>query len=176
MTLTPAQEWWTPEQIAESDLPDLPSTKRGVNALADRLNWRAVPKFARRRAGKGGGWQYSWKLFPNAAQRALIRQAVAPKSSWVIHCNRDRRCHGTLQRALDARGKAVPAVGVPAVAGASQASGADEIMTGLPLAAEAVMVAGAAYALWLAWRYRDQIAAAIQSPLPRVADQACGSG
>lgn len=75
----------------------------------------------------------------------------------------------TLQRALDARGKAVPAVGVPAVAGASDFSGADEILTGLPWAADAVLAAGAVYALWLAWRYRDQIAAAIQSPLPRVA-------
>ncbi|NJS39827.1 MAG: hypothetical protein HC783_13330 [Rhodobacteraceae bacterium] len=34
MTLTPAQEWWTAEQIAESGLPDLPATKRGVNAKA----------------------------------------------------------------------------------------------------------------------------------------------
>ena len=81
MTLTPSQEWWTPAQIAESGLPDLPATKRGVNALADRLNWRAATKFARRRSGKGGGWEYSWKLFPNAAQRALIRQAVAPKAA-----------------------------------------------------------------------------------------------
>lgn len=81
MTFTPAQEWWTPDQIAESGLPGLPATKRGVNALADRLNWRAAPKFARRRAGKGGGWEYSWKLFPNAAQRALIKQAVAPKAT-----------------------------------------------------------------------------------------------
>ena len=79
MTLTPAQEWWTPDQIAASGLPDLPSTKRGVNALADRLNWRGASKFARRRAGKGGGWEYSWKLFPNRAQQALIKQAVAPK-------------------------------------------------------------------------------------------------
>jgi putative transposase len=81
VTLSPAQEWWTPEQIAESGLPDLPATKRGVNALADRLNWRGAPKFARRRSGKGGGWEYSWKLFPNAAQRALIKQAVAPKAA-----------------------------------------------------------------------------------------------
>jgi putative transposase len=79
MTLAPAQEWWTPDQIAESGLPDLPATKRGVNALADRLNWRGATKFARRRTGKGGGWEYSWKLFPNAAQRALIKAAVAPK-------------------------------------------------------------------------------------------------
>ncbi|TAG10951.1 MAG: lysozyme [Rhodobacterales bacterium] len=75
----------------------------------------------------------------------------------------------TLQRALDARDKAVPAVGVPAVAGASSYSGADDILTGLPWAGDAVLVAGGLYALWLAWRYRDQIASAIQSPLPRVA-------
>lgn len=81
MTLTPSQEWWTPEQIAESCLPDLPATKRGVNALANRLNWRGATKFARGRTGKGGGWEYSWKLFPNAAQQALIKQAVAPKAA-----------------------------------------------------------------------------------------------
>ena len=75
----------------------------------------------------------------------------------------------TLQRALDARGKAVPAVGVPGVAGASQISGADDILTGLPWLSDAVLVLGGLYALWLAWRYRDQIAAAIQSPLPRLA-------
>jgi lysozyme len=75
----------------------------------------------------------------------------------------------TLQRALDARGKAVPAVGVPAAAGASSASGADDILTGFPWLADAVLIAGAVYGLWLAWRYRDQIAAAVQSPLPRVA-------
>ena len=75
----------------------------------------------------------------------------------------------TLQRALDARENAVPAVGVPAVAGASQASGADDILTGLPWLSDAALVLGGLYALWVAWRYRDQIAAAIQSPLPRVA-------
>lgn len=81
MTLAPAQEWWTPAQIAASGLPDLPKTRQGVDALADRLNWRGASAFARRRAGKGGGWEYSWKLFPNAAQRALIKEAVAPKAT-----------------------------------------------------------------------------------------------
>ncbi|MFN4191849.1 MAG: transposase domain-containing protein [Tabrizicola sp.] len=80
MTILPSQEWWTPAQIAKSGLPDLPRTRQGVDALADRLNWRAATKFARRRSGKGGGWEYSWKLFPNAAQRALLKQAVAPKT------------------------------------------------------------------------------------------------
>lgn len=80
MTLTPAQEWWTTDQIAASGLPDLPSTPRGVTALAARLNWRVATRFARRRTGKGGGWEYSWKLFPNAAQRALLKSAIAPRA------------------------------------------------------------------------------------------------
>lgn len=79
MSLTPAQEWWTPAQIAESGLPDLPATRQGVDALAERLNWRAATKFARRRSGKGGGWEYSWKLFPNRAQQTLLKKALQPK-------------------------------------------------------------------------------------------------
>lgn len=75
----------------------------------------------------------------------------------------------TLQRALDARAKAVPAVGTAGVGGASQASGADDILTGLPWLSDALLIGGGLYCLWLAWRYRDQIAGAIQSPLPRVA-------
>jgi len=75
----------------------------------------------------------------------------------------------TLQRALDARAKAVPAAGVTGVGGASQASGADDILTGLPWLSDAVLIGGGLYCLWLAWRYRDQIAGAIQPFLPRVA-------
>jgi hypothetical protein len=53
-------------------LPDLPTTKRRVNSLAERFNWRAQPDFARRRSGRGGGWEYSWRLFPSRAQAALL--------------------------------------------------------------------------------------------------------
>ena len=73
--IAPDQEWWTAEEIAASGLPDLPASKRGVNTLAERQNWRADPVFARRRQGRGGGWEYSWKLFPLAAQTRLLKQA-----------------------------------------------------------------------------------------------------
>lgn len=76
-TLTPAQIWWTAEEIAAAALPDMPNTKRGVNALADRLDWRGSAELARRREGKGGGWEYSWRLFPSRAQRKLLSE-VAP--------------------------------------------------------------------------------------------------
>jgi putative transposase len=78
MTLAPATAWWTAEEIAASGLPDLPATPRGVNALATRDSWRAQPGLARRRSGKGGGWEYSWKLFPGRAQKKLLQAIAAP--------------------------------------------------------------------------------------------------
>lgn len=76
--LVPDQEWWTAAEIADAALPDMPATKRGVNEVADRLNWRGTPNGARKRAARGGGWEYSWKLFPARAQRALLGK-TAPK-------------------------------------------------------------------------------------------------
>ena len=72
MTAEPAQVWWTAEEIAAAALPELPATKRKVNALADRLGWRGRAETARRRAGRGGGWEYHWTLFPRAAQKRLL--------------------------------------------------------------------------------------------------------
>lgn len=77
--LTPTQEWWTPDEIAAAGLPDLPASKRGVNLLSDRQQWRANPDLARRRDGRGGGWEYSWMLFPDRA-RAKLLTASAPKT------------------------------------------------------------------------------------------------
>lgn len=74
--LTPAQAWWTAEEIAAAGLPDMPTSKRGVNVLAERLDWRGNAELARRRDGKGGGWEYSWRLFPMRAQRKLLAEVT----------------------------------------------------------------------------------------------------
>lgn len=76
--LAPAQEWWSPEEIAASGLPDVPGTRRGVAAKIGAEDWRARPGLARRRAGKGGGWEYSWRLLPDRAKRKLLMAATAP--------------------------------------------------------------------------------------------------
>lgn len=73
--ITPDQEWWTATALAGAALPDLPETRQGVDDLAKRLDWRAHPQFARRRSGRGGGWEYHWKLLPSRAQTALLRAA-----------------------------------------------------------------------------------------------------
>jgi len=72
--LAPSKIWWTADEIAAAALPDLQATKRGVNSHADRCGWRGHPEFARRRAGRGGGWEYHWKLFPLRAQKKLIAE------------------------------------------------------------------------------------------------------
>ncbi|MDO9527118.1 MAG: transposase domain-containing protein [Gemmobacter sp.] len=74
----PDQEWWTTDALAASGLPDVPATRQGVDALAARLDWRAHPTRARRRQGRGGGWEYHWKLLPPRAQRKLITASIAP--------------------------------------------------------------------------------------------------
>lgn len=77
----------------------------------------------------------------------------------------------TLQRALDARGKAKPTVAVGAVAGGVSAADPSDLasLEAMPWLPDAVAIAAVAYGLWLAWSYRDQIAAAVQTKLPRVA-------
>ncbi len=69
----PSREWWTADALAASGLPDVPSTQQGVDALSKRLDWRAHPEFARRRSGRGGGWEYHWRLLPVRAQTALLK-------------------------------------------------------------------------------------------------------
>ena len=75
--LAPAQEWWTAAEIAEAGLPDMPAKKRGVNVMIERSNWTGNPALARRRAGKGGGWEYHWILFPSRAQTKLLAEVKA---------------------------------------------------------------------------------------------------
>ena len=76
--LTPDREWWTATELAASGLPDVPASRQGVDDVAKRHSWRAYPDLARRRAARGGGWEYSWRLLPMRAQEALLRAASAP--------------------------------------------------------------------------------------------------
>lgn len=62
------KEWLTAREIAEAGLRDIPSTKMGVNLLAEREGWNAHPAYARKRAGRGGGMEYSFRILPSIAQ------------------------------------------------------------------------------------------------------------
>ncbi|AKO97657.1 Mu transposase, Mu DNA binding protein, I gamma subdomain/Bacteriophage Mu transposase [Marinovum algicola DG 898] len=80
---SPERVWWTPEQMAEAALADMPTTARRINAMAARFNRRAAPGKARRRRGKGGGWEYHWSLLPMRAQQALLESAAEDKPDRV---------------------------------------------------------------------------------------------
>jgi lysozyme len=75
----------------------------------------------------------------------------------------------TLQRMLNARANVAPAAAIPAASAASIASGADAALSGIPYIGEAVLGLSLIAALYLAFTYRDAIAAAVQRPMPRLA-------
>lgn len=73
---TPSKAWWSTREIAEARLPSMPTTRQGVDHLADEEQWRSQPEFARRREGRGGGWEYHWHLFPSLAQRSIAMESA----------------------------------------------------------------------------------------------------
>jgi len=81
----------------------------------------------------------------------------------------------TLQRRIDAAKKAVPALGAPAAGASTMAPSADtgnnvaEQMTGIPHLDLILFGAGLAFAGYIAWQYRDAIAAKINARAPRFA-------
>lgn len=67
--------WLTSSEIAELALPGMPTTKRNVNALAERLGWDRVSACCRQRAGRGGGLEYNVRLLPPAARAGYFGRA-----------------------------------------------------------------------------------------------------
>lgn len=70
----PRKLWWTAAEIADAKLPDMPGTKRGVSMHVERHSWTAHPEHARRRKGRGGGWEFHWTLLPMRAQKKLLAE------------------------------------------------------------------------------------------------------
>lgn len=68
------KEWLTAREIAEHALPDLPTTKRGVNLYAEANGWVNYPALCRLRSGVGGGYEYHRKLLPTLAQLAYAKR------------------------------------------------------------------------------------------------------
>lgn len=79
---TPAvfQEFYTARELAEiardHGIGTFPSTKRGVQILADRFGWALDGRSCRRRTGRGGGFEYHFTLLPESMISALHGRAL----------------------------------------------------------------------------------------------------
>lgn len=72
-----AASWLTAAEIVQLNLPGLPGTVQKISELAKREGWRqrvnlAGEPRARRRKGRGGGFEYHVSLLPMRAQVALL--------------------------------------------------------------------------------------------------------
>ncbi len=68
------QEWFSAAEIAALALPMTPSTKRGVQEMADRSAWTRPDWKDQRwrdRQGRGGGVEFHYSLLPSVAQIKL---------------------------------------------------------------------------------------------------------
>jgi hypothetical protein len=68
--------------MAAMKLPDMPDTERGIRMAAQRDGWRsrlnlAGEPLARKREGRGGGWEYHYTLLPMRAQMRLVKEITA---------------------------------------------------------------------------------------------------
>lgn len=76
--MTGRREWFTAAELAALALPDVPTVKANVLALADRQMWRRPEwegKRWRRRAGRGGGHEFHVSVLPRLAQVKLALSA-----------------------------------------------------------------------------------------------------
>lgn len=71
------KEYLTAQEIAAERLPLMPATIKGVLNMADREGWTADAFRSRKRAGRGGGMEFSISLLPSVAQVAY-RQRYIP--------------------------------------------------------------------------------------------------
>lgn len=89
------REWFSAAELAALGLPGLPTTRQGVQALAEQAGWdkpELEGKGWRARQGRGGGVEYRLAMLPTAAQAALmLRAPAAPATQAKKPADRDAR-------------------------------------------------------------------------------------
>jgi putative transposase len=68
------KEWLTAREIADEKLPDLPTTESALIRFAERNAWDSHPAYARARKGRGGGFEYHYRILPTLAQVAYVQR------------------------------------------------------------------------------------------------------
>lgn len=99
------KEWYTAAELAAANLSDVATTERGVQLTAKRNGWRsrrnlAGAPLARRRKGRGGGWEYHYSVLPQRAQERLVARDTAQRLA------AEQRATGTARRETRRAGEA----------------------------------------------------------------------
>lgn len=87
--LTQMKLWFTANELAELQLSGLPRRKRDINRVAEAEGWaiatddQGVP-LARRRSGRGGGFEYHFTLLPAAARADLARLGMVSADCPIV--------------------------------------------------------------------------------------------
>ncbi len=162
--------------------------EREAAMLLDRVYSHAVQHQVTEPTANGRAvWALSLTLEERKAAAAALKSLgydigltlASPYASVIRQFQRDhgltvdgivgRATLSTLQRRIDAKAKAVPAVGVPAVAASGSATGAWDAVSGIAVPDSLVIAGAVLFGLWTAYRYRDVIAAKVQTRVPGVA-------
>ncbi|SBW11986.1 transposase [uncultured Alphaproteobacteria bacterium] len=77
------REWYTAAELAEMNLPGLPTTKRGIHMMAQG-SWKSRP-----RKGRGGGVEYHLSSLPATVQAKLIVRSTAVEKADNPECRTD---------------------------------------------------------------------------------------
>ncbi|PWV97734.1 Mu DNA-binding protein [Hoeflea marina] len=73
------KQFFTPKEIAKA----AGVSERSINQMAAKSRWRHLDMKARKRDGRGGGWEYHVSLLPQAAQARLMVVHSAPANANV---------------------------------------------------------------------------------------------
>lgn len=93
------KEWWSPAELAEANLPGIPTTREAIALMVDAKNWRKSdqewhekrnPKGTwRKRQGRGGGYEYRYDLLPMVTRTKLVHQESIRTGAIKLQSNDD---------------------------------------------------------------------------------------
>lgn len=73
------KQWHSPAELAALKLPGLPATDRAIQMMAKRENWEG-----RKRAARGGGFEYPVALLPEEAKGAMRAKSIKVRSTALV--------------------------------------------------------------------------------------------
>ena len=100
------KEWFSPAELAEMQLPDMPRTHSAIVRRAKSECWQSRQNalgapLARRRQGKGGGWEYHYTVLPMHTQLKLTHDAARLEKKVEVKSPADRPRGSELWAAYD---------------------------------------------------------------------------